>query len=183
MIFKLFFIILFNCCHAQNTSFEIIKAKLQNADSIILISHILTEEYLKPIYDWDTRYPSKTSKKNKNELPVSHKFIEKGRINSAIITESKLVLNDKDLLIEILTKSPIFENYNKISCDMPQHSIIIYKNGRQSYFDICFRCKKIHTSKDFNFSEIDFDNEKWERLEVFFKKLGVKQFFFFPKEP
>ena len=89
--------------------------------------------------------------------------------------ESIKVDTNKNKFIEILTKSPKNENSNKISCDLPQHSIIIYKNGKQSFIDICFMCKKIHVSQDIDFSEKDFDDEKWNQLKVFFQNAGINE--------
>lgn len=174
IIFHFLFSVLLISCNAQkDNSPKTIKSKLQNADSIILISHLLTEEYAKTVYDWDVRDTSMTLEKAKEASPAGHKFIENGRINGAIILESSRVYNSKDSLIRILTRPPKFEDINKISCDLPQHTIIIYRNGIQSYLDICFTCKKIHASADITFSEVDFDDDKWIQLKHFFQNSGI----------
>jgi hypothetical protein len=64
-----------------------------------------------------------------------------------------------------------------MQCDMPRHSIIIYKNDKQSYIDICFGCKRINTSNDIDFSVIDMDDEKWEDLQKFFMANGIKKLY------
>ncbi|MGG9963735.1 hypothetical protein [Ferruginibacter sp. SUN106] len=55
-----------------------------------------------------------------------------------------------------------------ISCFMPHHGILIFKNGKCSYFDICFGCRHFITSKDIKLSD-ELDDKTWNALESFFR--------------
>ena len=175
MKFKLsiFAILLLAFLNANGQTTENIKQlqqRILSADSIVLISHVLTVEFApKIVEDWD---------KTKKRPPVKKyapypKYLKNEKINSAIIKQrkaiSKLEMNE---LSEIFTFEKVIE-INQIKCDMPHHSIIIFKNNDQSYIDVCFGCKRVNTSKDINITEADFTENKWQKLKAFFNKHGL----------
>ena len=85
--------------------------------------------------------------------------------------------NNKTKLLSILNRKPITDEFKTNNCDEPRHTIIIYQNLKESFIDICFGCKRIHTSKDLTFSESDLDEEKWNELELYFKQNSIIKLF------
>lgn len=149
-----------------------------SADSVLLISHEETQEFKPRILpDWDSRDTSMNLVKWK-KLHPSHtlSFFENGKINRKIIVESAS-LNDKNrnALVNILAEKDAKEILREIGCDEPRHSIIIYKDGNESYLDICFGCEKIHTSNDIVFDEADMNEKKWFSLKYFFQLNGLTE--------
>ena len=141
-----------------------------SADSIVLISHVLTVEFApKIVEDWD-----KTKKRPlvKKYAPYP-KYLKNGNVNPAIIKQRKAISKpEMNELSEIFRVEKAIE-INQSKCDMPHHSIIIFKNSSQSFIDICFSCKSMHTSKRINLEEADFTDNKWEKLKAFFKRHGL----------
>lgn len=171
------FIFFFSCLYlftlygqtTQNS--KVLQQKIQSADSVVLISHEITFGYaVTPEKEMGDTTTSK-------EIPVPAFFIN-GKLNSAIINE-RILLNDpaKIALTKILLRPVLKEKRTPSTFDQPRHSIIIYKSKEQSYIDICFGCGKIHTSNDIDFSEFYMDEEKWTRLEHFFKTNGLTALF------
>jgi hypothetical protein len=158
--------------HAQTTN-DIIQ-KISKADSVVLISHILTREF-GPIIKYDTEVGGKKSKQRPPQRPS---FSRNGKVNRKIIVEATSLTSASRLnLITILSRKKISREVKMMQCDMPRHSIIIYKNNKQSYIDICFGCMKIHTTIDIQFSEVDMDDEKWDNLQKFFIANGIKKLY------
>jgi hypothetical protein len=148
--------------------------KISQADSVVLISHILTREF-GPIIKYDTEVGNKKSKPRPPQRPP---FLKNGKINRKIIVEATSLRSSGRLnLITILSRKEILREIKMMQCDLPRHSIIIYKNNKQSYIDICFGCKRINKSKDLQFSEIGMDDEKWEELQKFFMASGIKKLY------
>ena len=147
-----------------------LQQKILSADSIVLISHVLTVEFApKIVEDWD-----KTKKRPlvKKYAPYP-KYLKNEKINPAIIKQRKAISkSEMDELSEIFRLKKAIE-INQTKCDMPHHSIIIFKNNAQSFIDICFYCKHIHTSKDINLEEAEINDNKWEKLKAFFNKHGL----------
>ena len=111
------------------------------------------------------------------ELPAPKYFI-KGKLNGRIINEQVLLTDTAKLtLTKILVRQVLKKKWTPSTCDQPRHSIIVYKNNKQSYIDICFGCRRVHTSKDIDFSEFYMDEKKWEQLKNFFKNNGLTQVF------
>jgi hypothetical protein len=99
--------------------------------------------------------------------------LKKGKINPAIIKQRKAISkSEMNELSEIFRLEKAIE-INQTKCDIPHHSIIIFKNNVQSFIDICFYCKRIHTSKGINIKEAEFTDNKWEQLKFFFNKHGL----------
>lgn len=166
--------------HAQtNENIRFIKQKIQSADSVVLISHEVTAEYgINIVPDWDKGDTSMNFKKWHKQHPPLLKFLDKGKLNRQIIRESlALITTNKTDLSNILLRQVIIKDVNSTKCDEPRHSIIIYRNAKQSYIDICFGCRRIHTSNDIDFSEFYMDEKKWTDLENFFKTNGLTKLF------
>jgi hypothetical protein len=153
--------------------------KILEADSVVLISHNLTRGFgpiIKPDYEKGT---NKINLKKWNQIhPPLPLFLINGKVNRKIFVE-KINLTDssKNILTNILSRKKILREVKMMQCDMPRHTIIIYKNSKQSYIDICFGCRKIHTSTDIQFSEADMDDDKWENLQKFFVEEGIKKLY------
>lgn len=147
---------------------------IATADSVVLISHVLTAEHSpKPLLDYkigDTVTQKEAKKYETLEAPT---LLIDGKINEAIIVERKsLESNSKKELTAILISKTIDKEYNKRQCDMPHHTIVIYTNNTQSYIDICFACLTVHTSKDIKFSVMNMSLQQWRGLIEFFKTQG-----------
>ena len=73
-----------------------------------------------------------------------------GNYNKAIVHEIlKLDNISKDSLVNILTTINKDSIIQDIQCFEPHHSILIYRNGKCSYFDICFGCRHFISSKKY----------------------------------
>jgi hypothetical protein len=133
--------------------------KISTADSVILVSH-----------EYSGLMSSSSAEKNK-----SVNLISNGKLNSASIRERKKInTSQRDSLIKILSR-PLDENsVSKQECFEPHHAILIFKNNKLSYIDICFSCNDFRTSKDINIW--GFDQQHWKELVKYFKSNGIKWF-------
>jgi len=173
-------VLLYSISYGQtNQNIKSIQQKIQSADSVVLISHDVTTEYgIKIVPDWDKRDTSMNLKKWNKLHPPLFKYLVKGKLNRKIIKESLALTSDnKTNLSNILLRQVLLKSFNPTTCEEPRHSVIIYKNNKQSYIDICFGCRRIHTSKDIEFSEFYMDEKKWTDLEDFFKGNGLTELF------
>jgi hypothetical protein len=138
-----------------------IKSKLLQADSVIIVSHQITAG-VKIIND-----------STAEEIPLPELIIH-GKPNETIIKERQ-VINGKylDTLINILDRPFLDKTITTSKCFMPHHAIFIHKNGKTSFFEICFSCNGFETSTDLN-SVYAFDTRKWTELFNFFKNRGLK---------
>jgi hypothetical protein len=180
----LLLILIFNLLNfdSRGQSIEDIKLldqKIIKADSIFLISHKSTREYGgRVVPDWDISDTSMNLKKWYKLNPPKPKFLINGSINKKIIVESfKLTKQDRLILSNILLRQVNLDTVELLKCDQPAHSIIFYHNQKTSFIDICFGCKKIHTSKDINLDESNVDNKKWAELKKYFKVKGLTKLF------
>jgi len=150
----------------QNTSQ--LKQIINLADSILLISHEVTAEYAAVPDD----KPENIAKWDKSH-PVLH-FLIDGKLNRKIIKEQAILIESSKLdLSQILLRKVNTKKWVPTKCDEPRHSIIIYAKTNMSFIDICFSCRRIHTSKDIHFDEFNMDEKKWIDLEIFFKANGL----------
>jgi len=153
----LFLLAPFFCISQKNESW--LRLKFKNADSVLLVSHDYTEG-IAIVDDAGNRIP----------LP---KLIINGKPNYKIIKERQIVSGKQlDELIQIINR-PIKNGSWVAKCYMPHHSIFLFKNGKLSYIDVCFSCRKFETSRDLN-KIYQFDDRKWEELEKLFARLGFK---------
>ena len=182
-VFALYFVLTIIFCSATHgqtkENIKLLKQKIQSADTVLLISHEVTAEYgVKIQPDWDIRDTSMNLKKWYKENPPLLKFFDKGKLNRKIIIENQLLVDsNKNELSKILLRGVQKKSLTYAKCDEPRHTIIIYKNNKQSFIDICFGCRRIHTSKDIDFSEFYMDEKKWTDLENFFKTNGLTKLF------
>jgi len=157
---------------------KLLKQIIEKADSVILISHDLTIEYLpKVIPDWDKSDTSMNLEKwEKN--PIRHNFIVNNKINRKIFQEYVLLDKvDKTTLSNILGRQVNLSKIEKSKCFEPRHTIILYTKDKESYIDICFTCSELQTSTDLLFDESNIDKRKWLELERFFKTKQITKFF------
>ncbi|MGI4870287.1 MAG: hypothetical protein ACRYFX_03805 [Janthinobacterium lividum] len=111
--------------------------KLQRADSVILVSHLNTNEL--PAAD------------TSGHILPHPKLLVAGKPNYSIAKERRsLTIVQRMELGRILIR-PIKQIILKEGrCFMPHHAIFIIKNGRTSYIDICFDCSRSMSSDDLN---------------------------------
>jgi hypothetical protein len=57
---------------------------------------------------------------------------------------------------------------------MPHHAVLIIKDGKTYFIDICFGCLGIATSQNIRITADDFDKRKWSELETFFLQQNIK---------
>ena len=158
MKYLIVIILFFNnaCSYSQ-----IIRTKLIQADTVIIVSHKITQ---------GVKLVDDSTGKN---IPLP-KLLIKGKRNKSIIVEQKIITGkDLDTLMQILAR-PFADKFISIGkCFMPHHSIFIIKNGKTSFIELCFGCHRFETSKDLNSIEA-FDEKKWDDLEKYFIKQGFK---------
>jgi hypothetical protein len=180
-----FFLILFSCLlyfTSLGQSKEVIEflgEKIINADSIILISHRATREYGgKVVPDWDIRDTKMNLKEWYKQHPPKPPFLIKGNLNTEIILENYLLsIQDRPIINRILLRPVNLDTLELSKCDQPAHSILIFHNKQLTYLDLCFGCKKIHTSDDININESNLDEIKWKELKEYFKEKGLTKLF------
>jgi hypothetical protein len=182
LILKVFVLIIFSCLSAKAQTKEIFRTldrKIVTSDSVLLISHVLTEGYVViRDEDWDvTDTLTKSNKKKKESQPILPFLINKKLNRNIIVERKKLFEISKNQLSNILSRDILLKSFRSANCDQPRHSIIIFKNGKESFIDICFGCRKIHTSEDIVLNESLMDEKKWNALEAFFKSKGFQKFF------
>ena len=134
--------------------------KFKNADSVLLVSHEDTKG-VTIVDDAGNRIP----------LP---ELIIKGKPNYKIIRERQIIGGEQlDRLIQILDSPDTSRILEEAKCYMPHHTIFLFKNGKLSYVDICFSCKRFETSDDL-YKISKFDDRKWDELEKLFAGFGFK---------
>jgi len=123
-----------------------------SADSVVIVSHTLT--YTPVLNDGD----------------YSPRLIENGKLNGKIIKQRlKLGKKDIDVLASILIMPlKLGETFERGMCFTPHHGILIYKQDKCSFFDICFDCKHFVTSDDIKLSD-SLRMITWQKLKTFFK--------------
>ncbi len=161
---KLFFILLFiiECCsvNGQTRKSQYLEKIILSADTVLIISHDNTGIIMRD---------------DETGRDITPKLVMNGKLNYGIMNEKK-VLNDS--LRKQLSKVLLLKNQSsKIvmnKCYMPQHAILIIKDSRLSYIDICFGCLKYEVSDDLSFFDIPFDINKWNELYQFFIQNGME---------
>ncbi len=136
--------------------------KLNQADTVFLISHEMTSRSSNRIVDSLGR-----------EMKVPDLII-RGKLNKAVVVEKKVLsAAERSVLTEILTykyEPTILVVMSR--CYDPHHSIIIIKKNKLSFIDLCFHCLAFEQSKDIK--ELEIRDDKWEKLYQFFKDRGFK---------
>ncbi|WP_018341434.1 hypothetical protein [Cytophaga aurantiaca] len=144
---------------SQDNSNWLVK-KIKAADTVLLISHKATAgEY----------YKDSTGK-----ISPPPELIIANKLNGSIVIESKVLAGvERQTLSRILTQPLQSKNTAMANCFIPHHAILLIKDGKISYIDVCFRCHRFKESKDLENIE-DFDNHKWNELKSFFVELGFE---------
>ncbi len=139
-----------------------LSTKLLQADTVLLISHNMRSRSTNSIVD------SSNKKIKLLELIVNDKLNEN-------MVQERLVLSTKEIysLSKILTYKYKTQRIGSISgCFDPHHSIIIMKNNKASFIDLCFHCLNYEKSKDIK--DVEIRDDKMLKLYDFFKKLNFK---------
>jgi len=153
------FLIFVGCNSYGQSTAESLQKKFRKADSIVLVSHLLTcvpdrnentDEFIKPL-----------------------RLVTNNKVNNKIIN-GRYVLSstDIDTLAKLLTEPYTLMEIEDIECFLPHHGILIYFGNKSSYFDICFGCRHFISSKDFKVSDVLMD-ATWVSLELFFINRGL----------
>ena len=142
---------------AQTTK-KSVKQFFSTADSVILVSHLLTEQaYLD----------------SNNQMHFS-KLVVNNNPNYAVIKEviylSKLKV---DTLYALLTQANNDLIIEELACFSPHHGILLFKDGICYYYDICFHCRNYIASKEIALAN-ELNNIGWNKLQSFFKQQGLK---------
>ncbi len=148
-----------------------VKDAILISDSVLLVSHNLTEQ--KIVQDEIVK------------IRKSPPIVLNGRPNKKIIHESVLLTAYlKNQLISILTQPNHDSERNLIKCFLPHHSILLIKNGKTSYIEICFECERLLASQGIGLSDINYPKLMCKQLETFFSSLGIKyQIPYDPNDP
>jgi hypothetical protein len=146
---------------ATNTGFPFLRTLMQQADSVLLTSHIGLEA---------NELLGKKAGNPKVLLPL----LVKNKINQEIIIESKIIKEKTlDSLVNILTKKQTpYSGPAKCGFDPHQTIFIIYQ-GKISYIDLCFTCLSFSVSKDLKeLNEIG--DAEWQELKKYFRLQGFR---------
>jgi len=137
-----------------------LRAKLENADTVLLVSHEVTAGIA--IVDSTGKH-----------IPLP-KLLIGGKPNYSIIKEQQVLSGAQlDTFIRIFARPFQSRSIEMANCFIPHHAVFVIKNGKTSYVDICFGCQRFEASKDMQ-QLYDFDNRKWTELKDFFVKLGFR---------
>ena len=161
----LFFILLFTLTNvlfvnAQTRKPLGLEKILLNADTVLIVSHDNT---------------GITVTDDETGKDITPKLFINGKLNYAILHTQRII---KDSMRKKLLKILLLKNKSyKIvmtKCYMPQHAILIIKNHKVSFIDICFGCLKYEVSDDLRLFMRPFDINKWNELYQFFIQNGME---------
>jgi hypothetical protein len=154
-----FFLVCKINCFSQSSSN--LREKFTNADSIILIKHLPTNN---PVIIND-----RTSKKS-----IQRRLLHGNKLNNSIVQKRiKLNSTQSNLLLNILVAKEKKENRQTMQCFIPRHSIIIYNHLKISYIKLCFECLDSESSADIKLGEEYYSISKWQRLQEYFSELRL----------
>ncbi len=131
------------------SSYNSLREKISNADSILVISYKSKGDSIQGLH-----YLLQEKDFESSLLKGRH------RLNKNRRAELKNILTSGDKILGRKTTTRYFK---------PRNAILIYKNASMSYIDICFLCGRIDTTKDIDFDDFDIKPDKWKRLKQFFK--------------
>lgn len=143
---------------------------IAKADSVILISHLTTQEY----HDKREGIISPADIVDSTNGIFPSFFVGKD-INSLIIVQKKLLTKQEVAsLIYIIQKPVKKSNIGSVSlCFEPHHAVLIYSRHQLSYIEFCFHCSDLVTSKDLKLKNSDFKDGKWKDIKAFFYEHGL----------
>jgi len=161
----------------SNKKIADLKKVLQSSDSIVLIKHKTTCDYMPMIIsDIEVADTSIDGVKKLKEKRQSCRLLKNGKINSDISINSKVISSEIKLqLIKILTTPKLSKNNEDEFKNLPltTQTIAIYAKNKLQYIDIDFAGKQLFCSQNIHISEKDFDIDKWNKLESIFVKLDL----------
>jgi hypothetical protein len=139
-----------------------LKSKIINSDKIEILSH--EDLYIA---------------KEKPEIDKSYwtRIVNEEKPNKSIIKERiKLDKISTDELLSILINEHVaYSPAESAYSFFPNHSILIYKNGKCSYIEICFGCNNYAISEDIIIDKNVLKTEQdWKNLEHFFRIRNIK---------
>jgi hypothetical protein len=142
-----------------------------NADSVILISHVGTEEN----HDKPEGFVLPPGTVEDTKPIVFPSFFVGEDINPAIVVQRQFLLRQDVVAIAKIIQRPVKStNFGYVPlCFEPHHAILIYNKGRFSYIDLCFHCSGLVTSSNLKLNNTDFKDGKWKEMKVFFLKHGL----------
>ena len=153
------------------TDIDVAARLINTADSVILISHVATQEN----HDKPDNLVLPLGMSNDTKPIEFSSFLVGEDINPAIIVQRRFLTNLDVVELAKIIQKHVKKSYigSKPLCFEPHHAILIYKKGRFSYIDLCFHCSDLVTSFDLQLTNMDFINGKWEEMKVFFLKHGL----------
>ena len=168
-IILIFFLILISGHRAWGQAYiDAARRLITNADSVILISHVATEEN----HDKPEGIVLPTGIFDDTKLMVFPSFFVGEDINQAIIVQRQFLPRQDVVALAKIIQRPVKKSrfgYLPL-CFEPHHAILIYNKGRFSYIDLCFHCSGLVTSSDLKLTNMDFKDGKWKDMKAFFLK-------------
>lgn len=131
---------------------------IKGVDSVILISH--------ETYDLSPPDPKTNLLSTKSSLLLNEK------LNNEIIKERIRITKEDGLNLGKILDEKVEDDIKYSACFDPHHTIIVYKNSKISFIDICFSCYG-KVSKDFLFEET-MSYSKYKKLKKFFLMYNIK---------
>lgn len=145
---------------SQSNSRVDVAKKLKEADTVLLISH-------KAVAGSTDMFVDSTGK-----MISLQPLVIGSKVNEAVILKRvALPKNSLFVLSNILSRRYIPRSTCQAGCFTSHHAIILIKNRRASFIDLCFRCSHYETSEDLE-SIYVLDRSKWKALKAIFKKVG-----------
>ncbi|MFN0030970.1 MAG: hypothetical protein ACKVOR_02310 [Flavobacteriales bacterium] len=89
----------------------------------------------------------------------------------------KLSRKQIETLAELLLRPIRSRLQTRFDCYNPHHAIHLHTGNSACEIELCFECYEYRTYIDCGTIQLDFNDEKWNALENFFKSCGVKRFF------
>jgi hypothetical protein len=156
--FTLLLISLVASLRVDAQTYEWLKPKLANADTIVLASH---EDFGSMI------------DKAGNSVAVPE-WVVSGHPNyKALLKHKVLTPVERTELSRILLRPFRDKKITTMQCCQPHNILFIVRSGHTSYLDICFDCLCLDSSQDLSRLYV-FDNRKWSELDKFFIKMGLE---------
>lgn len=144
---------------SQVGKFKDLKKLLLESDSVLLVSHQVTQVVIK-------------DEKGRRTLSL----ISNNKLDRRLIIDKVDISNksDRETLFKILTQPNTDKKIEMAKCLFPEHAIVMINKKKYSYLELSFSCHRVLTSNDIALTESDFSVQKWSNLEEFFSRMGIK---------